>query len=215
MQYPLGHMDRGNFRPESPFWPLARTIIHPNACFWSRFAHLYLSHPERLQRPRKVPTPVLRARKCPEAPNFKQSLRHLSVLPSCARFASLPCPSRWTSATLRSGPPRSRTTAASGGSPQKQPVMAALPTNRPPVFHQPLLQACRRLVADRIWQHQPPPETPRVGLRQPQGCGRRRRCFDHRHSERRDRARKVRLLETGCPEELAGSLGRVTPDAWK
>jgi hypothetical protein len=25
----------------------------------------------------------------------------------------------------------------------------------------------------------------------------------------------VRLLETGCPEELAGSLGRVTPDAWK
>ena len=98
---------------------------------------------------------------------------------------------------------------------QKQPVMAALPTNRPPVFHQPLLQACRRLVADRIWQHQPPPETPRVGLRQPQGCGRRRRCFDHRHSERRDRARKVGLLETGCPEELAGSLGRVTPDAWK
>jgi hypothetical protein len=25
----------------------------------------------------------------------------------------------------------------------------------------------------------------------------------------------VGLLETGCPEELAGSLGRVTPDAWK
>ena len=137
--------------PGFPFWPPGhqRSYIQPPPLE----PFLWFFHPERLQRPRKGPTLLLRVRKSLEVPHFKQFLRHLSV-PFPPSPGLVPLRRRtlsgWHRQTLNPPHHASKQAPRQMALGQHQPVVTGMLHQPPARLHEPLLQARQRPVVDPL-----------------------------------------------------------------
>ena len=137
--------------PGFPFWPPGhqRSYIQPPPLE----PFLWFFHPERLQRPRKGPTLLLRVRKSLEVPHFKQFPRHLSV-PFPPSPGLVPLRRRtlsgWHRQTLNPPHHASKQAPRQMALGQHQPVVTGMLHQPPARLHEPLLQARQRPVVDPL-----------------------------------------------------------------
>ena len=147
----LGHHDSRAINPGFPFWPPGhqRSYIQPPPLE----PFLWFFHPERLQRPRKGPTLLLRVRKSLEVPHFKQFPRHLSV-PFPPSPGLVPLRRRtlsgWHRQTLNPPHHASKQAPRQMALGQHQPVVTGMLHQPPARLHEPLLQARQRPVVDPL-----------------------------------------------------------------
>ena len=137
--------------PGFPFWPPGhqRSYIQPPPLE----PFLWFFHPERLQRPRKGPTLLLRVRKSLEVPHFKQFPRHPSV-PFPPSPGLVPLRRRtlsgWHRQTLNPPHHASKQAPRQMALGQHQPVVTGMLHQPPARLHEPLLQARQRPVVDPL-----------------------------------------------------------------